>query len=80
MIDKLVRFSRDTHCFERSPMGSGFFDFTVAAGSLGIVVCKTQCLGRTQDYRTSYEILVDGKIVYEIDPRSLIILKEGECL
>jgi len=78
MNGKLVRFSRDTHCFERSLMG--FSDFTVAAGSVGIVLSKTQCLGRTQDYRTSYEILLDGKILYEIEPKSLTILSEGEYL
>lgn len=78
MIGKIVKFSRDTHCFERSP--KGFFNFTLAAGSVGIVLCKTQCLGRTQDYHTSYEVLVDGKTLYEIEAKSLAILNEGECL
>jgi hypothetical protein len=78
MIDKLVRFSRDTHCFEQGPIVPS--NFTIPAGSVGIVLCKDQCVGRTQDYRTSYEILVDGKILFEIEPRSLTILSEGECL
>ena len=72
----LIRFNRDYYCF--GPIVPS--NFTIPAGSVGIVLCKDQCVGRTQDYRTSYEILVDGKILFEIEPRSLTILSEGECL
>ena len=77
MNGKLVRFDRDTPCFEQGPIVLS--NFTIPAGSVGIVLCKTQCLGRTQDYKDLYEVLVDNKVLYEIDPRSLTILREGEC-
>ena len=77
MIGKFVRFDRDTRCFAQGSIVP--FNFTIPAGSVGIVLCKTQCVGRTQDYRASYEVLVDDRVLYEIEPRSLTILSEGEC-
>ena len=58
----LIRFNRDTHCFEKGPVVPS--NFTIPAGSVGIVLRETQCVGRTYDYHPLFEVLVDGKILF----------------
>ena len=77
MNGKLIRFGYDTHCFEISPH-FGMVNCTVSAGSLGIVVCKSQPNGPDHGW-TTYEVLVGDRILYNIEPDSLIVLKDKEC-
>ena len=72
----LIRFNRDTYCFEQGPIVPS--NFTIPAGSVGIVLRE---MTNVSCHSSLFEVLVDGKILFEIEPGwSIETLSEGECL
>ena len=81
MIGKLVRFDYGTGGFVPQMIDGiqqSWCDFWVDAGSLGIVICNSKTTRGIDKYL--YDVLVDNRLVYQIDHKRLTFLSEGECL